>query len=127
MLPYNSFLIFRTSHKEPILIPKDMEKLPNCSEDLINSLADGSKKSETTENEPSKSTLNDGQQQNSETESCESPKEKQCWDMYCKMSKKGINVSFDTILRGMLTPTEYRLRRKSISYNEAENVEKVME
>ncbi|CAH1101967.1 unnamed protein product [Psylliodes chrysocephalus] len=41
-----------------------------------------------------------------------SPKEKQCWNMYCKMTEKGINVSFDTILRGMLTPTEYRLSRR---------------
>lgn len=39
-------------------------------------------------------------------------KEKQCWDLYKKMSEKGVLVSFDTILRGMLTPTEYRLHRK---------------
>lgn len=39
-------------------------------------------------------------------------KEKQCWDLFCKMSEKGVNVTFDTILRGMLTPTEYRMRRK---------------
>ncbi|XP_018574893.1 uncharacterized protein LOC108913757 [Anoplophora glabripennis] len=43
----------------------------------------------------------------------ESQKEKQCWDLYCKMTEKGINVSFDTILRGMLTPTEYRISRKN--------------
>lgn len=41
-----------------------------------------------------------------------SPKEKECWDTYRKMSEKGIKISFDTLLRGMLTPTEYRLRRK---------------
>lgn len=41
-----------------------------------------------------------------------SPKEKQCWELFCKMSGKGVNVSFDTILRGMLTPTEYRMRKK---------------
>lgn len=41
-----------------------------------------------------------------------SPKEKECWDTYRKMSDKGIKISFDTLLRGMLTPTEYRLRRK---------------
>lgn len=49
----------------------------------------------------------------------DTPKEKQCWDMYCKMSEKGVNISFDTILRGMLTPTEYRLRRKSITTPES--------
>ncbi|KAB0796837.1 hypothetical protein PPYR_10898 [Photinus pyralis] len=43
----------------------------------------------------------------------ETPKEKQCWEMYRKMSGKGVRISFETILRGMLTPTEYRLRRKS--------------
>lgn len=59
---------------------------------------------------------------------CETVKEKQCWDMYKKMAERGqlitihhnnhlsnsflgINVSYDTILRGLLTPTEYRIRR----------------
>ncbi|KAF5288236.1 hypothetical protein FQA39_LY04004 [Lamprigera yunnana] len=51
----------------------------------------------------------------------ETSKEKQCWEMYRKMSGKGVNVSFETILRGMLTPTEYRLRRKSIV--ETEHIE----
>ncbi|XP_023020126.2 uncharacterized protein [Leptinotarsa decemlineata] len=47
-------------------------------------------------------------------EELKSAKEKQCWNMYCKMTEKGINVSFDTILRGMLTPTEYRLSKKNL-------------
>ncbi|XP_066151131.1 uncharacterized protein [Euwallacea fornicatus] len=47
----------------------------------------------------------------SDEPTCDTPKEKQCWEMYCKMTGKGINVSYDTILRGMLTPTEYRIRR----------------
>lgn len=46
-------------------------------------------------------------------EELKSPKEKQCWNLYCKMVEKGVNVSFDTILRGMLTPTEYRLSREN--------------
>lgn len=41
-----------------------------------------------------------------------SVKEKECWEMYCKMADKGLKISYDTILRGMLTPTEYRMRRK---------------
>ncbi|KYB24735.1 hypothetical protein TcasGA2_TC034947 [Tribolium castaneum] len=41
-----------------------------------------------------------------------SVKEKECWEMYCKMADRGLKVSYDTILRGMLTPTEYRMRRK---------------
>uniref|UniRef100_A0AAR5Q5U4 Uncharacterized protein n=1 Tax=Dendroctonus ponderosae TaxID=77166 RepID=A0AAR5Q5U4_DENPD len=51
---------------------------------------------------------------------CETPKEKQCWEMYCKMSEKGINVSYDTILRGLLTPTEYRIRRSASIAEEME-------
>ncbi|KAG5873999.1 hypothetical protein JTB14_015930 [Gonioctena quinquepunctata] len=47
-------------------------------------------------------------------EELKSAKEKQCWNMYCKMTEKGINISFDTILRGMLTPTEYRLSKKHL-------------
>lgn len=50
-------------------------------------------------------------------------KEKQCWDMYCKMSEKGISVTFDTILRGMLTPTEYRMRKKPEPLQTEENVQ----
>ncbi|CAG9854758.1 unnamed protein product [Phyllotreta striolata] len=53
-----------------------------------------------------------GKEQEASDVDLKSPKEKQCWSMYCKMTEKGINVSFDTILRGMLTPTEYRLSRK---------------
>lgn len=41
----------------------------------------------------------------------ESQNTRQCWELYKKMSEKGVVVSFDTILRGMLTPTEYRLHR----------------
>ncbi|KAF4522058.1 hypothetical protein B566_EDAN004040 [Ephemera danica] len=44
----------------------------------------------------------------------ETPKEKECWQLYRKMCEKGLTVSFDTVLRGMLTPTEYRLRRGAL-------------
>lgn len=36
-------------------------------------------------------------------------KEKECWLLYQKMSNKGISVSYETILRGMLTPSEVRV------------------
>lgn len=42
-------------------------------------------------------------------------KEKDCWHLYKRMCDKGVHVSFDTVLRGMLTPTEYRLRQKECS------------
>ncbi|XP_076672962.1 uncharacterized protein LOC143371550 [Andrena cerasifolii] len=41
-------------------------------------------------------------------------KEKECWHLYRKMCDKGVSVSFDTVLRGMLTPTEYRLRQREL-------------
>ncbi|CAB3363923.1 Hypothetical predicted protein [Cloeon dipterum] len=44
----------------------------------------------------------------------ESPKEQECWHLYRKMCEKGLTVSFDTVLRGMLTPTEYRLRKGAL-------------
>ncbi|KAL7291495.1 hypothetical protein TKK_0014755 [Trichogramma kaykai] len=48
---------------------------------------------------------------------CQTPKEKECWHLYRKMCDKGVFVSFDTVLRGMLTPTEYRLRQKEVNRN----------
>ncbi|XP_050529542.1 uncharacterized protein LOC126899058 [Daktulosphaira vitifoliae] len=41
-------------------------------------------------------------------------KEKECWTLFKKMTDKGISVTFDTVLRGMLTPTEYRLRKNEL-------------
>ncbi|XP_075230256.1 uncharacterized protein LOC142329472 [Lycorma delicatula] len=43
-----------------------------------------------------------------------SPKEQECWDLFRRMVDKGITVSFETVLRGMLTPTEYRLRKHDL-------------
>lgn len=37
-----------------------------------------------------------------------SDKEKECWILYKKIANKGINVSYETVMRGMLTPTEVR-------------------
>ncbi|KAK6627105.1 hypothetical protein RUM44_009582 [Polyplax serrata] len=42
------------------------------------------------------------------------PKEKECWALYKKMVAKGVSVTFDTVLRGMLTPTEYRLKKNRL-------------
>lgn len=35
------------------------------------------------------------------------------------MIEKGVNVSFDTVLRGMLTPTEYRMSKKNFAKDDA--------
>lgn len=39
---------------------------------------------------------------------CDSQKEKDCWKLFKKMLGNGVTVNYDTILRGMLTPTELR-------------------
>lgn len=39
-------------------------------------------------------------------------KEKECWILFQKMINKGISVSYETIMRGMLTPTEVRAVEK---------------
>uniref|UniRef100_A0A182WJ78 Uncharacterized protein n=1 Tax=Anopheles minimus TaxID=112268 RepID=A0A182WJ78_9DIPT len=45
----------------------------------------------------------------------QTPKEQECYRLFLKMSKKGLAVSYDTILRGMLTPTELRVLQKKKS------------
>ncbi|XP_017763785.1 PREDICTED: uncharacterized protein LOC108553419 [Eufriesea mexicana] len=65
---------------------------------------------------PSKETLQQMQSTPAEPQ-FHTNKEKECWHLYKKMCDKGVCVSFDTVLRGMLTPTEYRLRKKEASQN----------
>lgn len=40
----------------------------------------------------------------------------ECWRLYEKMKKTGLNVSYDTILRGILKPSELRLLEKQKKY-----------
>lgn len=42
----------------------------------------------------------------------QSVRERECYRLYQKMSNMGLNVSFDTVMRGMLTPTELRVIQK---------------
>lgn len=42
----------------------------------------------------------------------QSVRERECYRLYQKMSSMGLNVSFDTVMRGMLTPTELRVIQK---------------
>lgn len=44
----------------------------------------------------------------------DTPKERECWVMYKKMVDKGLPVTYDTLLRGLLTPSEYRMTRKEV-------------
>ncbi|XP_053687016.1 uncharacterized protein LOC128736556 [Sabethes cyaneus] len=45
----------------------------------------------------------------------QTPKERECYRLYQKMANMGLAVSYDTILRGMLTPTELRVLQKQRS------------
>ncbi|KAL7051642.1 hypothetical protein ACKWTF_004544 [Chironomus riparius] len=62
------------------------------------------------------------------------PREEECWRLYEKMKKTGLNISYDTILRGILKPSELRLlekqkkllgdiEEKNLEYRELEKVE----
>lgn len=41
-----------------------------------------------------------------------SPKEQECWRLYQKMKNMGLSVSYETILRGILKPSELRILEK---------------
>ena len=58
----------------------------------------------------------------------------ECWRLYEKMKKTGLNISYDTILRGILKPSELRLlekqkkllgdiEEKNLEYRELEKAE----
>ncbi|XP_070499384.1 uncharacterized protein [Chironomus tepperi] len=62
------------------------------------------------------------------------PREEECWRLYEKMKKTGLNISYDTILRGILKPSELRLlekqkkllgdiEEKNLEYRELEKAE----
>ncbi|KAH8354970.1 hypothetical protein KR093_003033 [Drosophila rubida] len=46
-------------------------------------------------------------------------KERECWKLHQKMSAKGVSVSYETVLRGMLTPTEFRHFQKQREHEES--------
>ncbi|XP_065370472.1 uncharacterized protein LOC135962459 [Calliphora vicina] len=54
-------------------------------------------------------------------------KERECWKLYMKMSTKGVNITYDTILRGMLTPTEFRQLQKQREIEEAKALKEAEE
>lgn len=45
-------------------------------------------------------------------------KERECWKLHQKMCAKGVSVSYETVLRGMLTPTEFRHYQKQREHEE---------
>ncbi|KAH8254772.1 hypothetical protein KR032_012076 [Drosophila birchii] len=50
-------------------------------------------------------------------------KERECWKLHQKMGAKGVSVSYETVLRGMLTPTEFRHYQKQREQEEARVLE----
>lgn len=53
-------------------------------------------------------------------EAMKTAKERECFKLFQKMTNRGISVSYDTILRGMLTPTELRLIQKQRDLEQAQ-------
>nr|XP_016928106.1 uncharacterized protein LOC108008717 isoform X2 [Drosophila suzukii] len=50
-------------------------------------------------------------------------KERECWKLHQKMGAKGVSVSYETVLRGMLTPTEFRHFQRQREQEEARVLE----
>nr|XP_033195191.1 uncharacterized protein LOC117159454 isoform X2 [Bombus vancouverensis nearcticus] len=100
-------------HESPRLIPQKMEIPARQINTSINNSTANVKSALTP---PPKETLQHVQSMSTEPH-FQTNKEKECWHLYKKMCDKGVCVSFDTVLRGMLTPTEYRLRQKKVSQN----------
>uniref|UniRef100_A0A1A9VDD6 Uncharacterized protein n=1 Tax=Glossina austeni TaxID=7395 RepID=A0A1A9VDD6_GLOAU len=48
-----------------------------------------------------------------------SHKGRECWKLFLKMSSSGVNITYDTIMRGLLTPTEFRQQQKQRELEEA--------
>lgn len=53
-------------------------------------------------------------------EALKTAKERECFKLFQKMTTRGISVSYDTILRGMLTPTELRMIQKQRDLEQAQ-------
>lgn len=66
----------------------------------------------TTETQTPGDAGNTGTGGNQDLVDGQTPKERECYRLFQKMSNMGLSVSYDTILRGMLTPTELRVLQK---------------
>ncbi|XP_014261863.1 pollen-specific leucine-rich repeat extensin-like protein 2 [Cimex lectularius] len=84
--------------------PKQTNKNPEPKSAEVPPDKKEGKGEENVEVQPEKKTVPDFKNQ----------KEKECWDLFKKMSDRGVPVSFETVLRGLLTPTEYRMRKAAL-------------
>lgn len=82
------------------------------SENSVQSVSEKSTKKDTDNTQRRKSSIF-----SNESSLCASGtvKENECKIVFQKMSNEGLSVSYDTILRGMLTPTELRKLKKEQS------------
>ncbi|CAK9803593.1 hypothetical protein ANTPLA_LOCUS3714 [Anthophora plagiata] len=101
------------TQEAPIIISQKMEVPAQQTKPLVNH-SPGNMKS--TFAPPSKEIVQHVHSMSTEPH-FQTNKEKECWHLYRKMCDNGVCVSFDTVLRGMLTPTEYRLRQRELSQN----------
>lgn len=106
-----SMKIKRETQESPIIISRKINVPAQQSKTTVNNSIVNAK---TTCMLRSKETL---QHVQSIEPQFQTNKEKECWHLYKKMCDKGVCVSFDTVLRGMLTPTEYRLRQREVLQN----------
>uniref|UniRef100_A0A1A9WN61 Uncharacterized protein n=1 Tax=Glossina brevipalpis TaxID=37001 RepID=A0A1A9WN61_9MUSC len=53
----------------------------------------------------------------------QSYKGRECWKLFLKMSASGVNIAYDTILKGLLTPTEFRQQQKQREVEETNKIE----
>ncbi|XP_076763858.1 uncharacterized protein LOC143431186 [Xylocopa sonorina] len=100
-------------HESPRIISQKIEVPVQQTKTFTNNSPENIKSTFTS---PSKVTVQHDQSTPMEPH-FQSNKEKECWHLYRKMCDKGVCVSFDTVLRGMLTPTEYRLRQRELLQN----------
>lgn len=97
---------FEVSFYFILLTSLSLQKLPSSQRDSGSTSPDNDRQeSPTTTRTTSKS-------DEAFPENVQTAKERECYRLYQKMSSMGLNVSFDTVLRGMLTPTELRVIQK---------------
>ncbi|XP_075168322.1 uncharacterized protein LOC142240512 [Haematobia irritans] len=106
--------IFHTANNSTSKLTKDMNE-----EEETNVVVDENHNDESPSNTSAISKKPLEEENYQYPEYVRSIKERECWKLFQKMSAKGVNITYDTILRGMLTPTEFRQLQKQREIEEA--------
>ncbi|XP_045463109.1 uncharacterized protein LOC123672842 [Harmonia axyridis] len=104
-----------SEHEDRLEGPTEVCNIPANKEEETVKIYDLEEIETTSPPEPKAIEQNSANTESQDGQQFFTPKEKECWTLYQKMSGKGVNVNYDTLLRGMLTPTEYRNRRQSLA------------